>query len=153
MLKIGKSRRKIKFILKHLRKEDAEELQAAHGRNWFSKTLNSTMQADAIIGVDRDTGVPILMFGSKSVGDGRAVIWLLSTSAIERKKFALIKKAKQELALIEQKHSFLFNCVHERNYKIIHLLKSLGFKILNYNGSLNPKMKFFYKRVWKKGLL
>lgn len=153
MLKVGKSRKKIKFILKHLRKDDAEELQVAHGDNWFTKTLNSTMRADVIIGVDKNTDVPILMFGSQSVGDGRAVIWLLSTSAIERKKFALIKKAKSELDLIEKKHSFLFNCVHEKNSKILHLLKSLGFEILNYNGSLNPQMKFFYKRVWKKGLL
>lgn len=111
------------------------------------------MQTDVIIGVDKNTDIPVVMFGSQSVGDGRAVIWLLSTSAIEHKKFALIKKAKSEMDLIEKKYSFLFNCVHEKNYKIIHLLKSLGFEILNYNGSLNPKMKFFYKRVWKKGLL
>lgn len=152
MYKVQKSRKKIKFILKHLRKEDYEEMRVAHGENWFAKTLKITMKADVIIGQSKKTNVPIVMFGSRDVGEGRAVVWLLSTSGIEHKKFALIKNAKKELALIEQKHSFLFNCIHEKNFKMLHLLKSLGFRILQYNGSLNLEMKFFYKRIMKKGL-
>lgn len=153
MIKVQKSRKKIKFILKHLRKADVDELKVTHGENWFAKTLKNTMRADVVIGVSKSLGIPITMFGSQGIGDERAIVWLLSTSAIEHKKFALIKNAKKELSLIEQKHSFIFNCVHEKNYKIIHLLKSLGFHILQYNGSPDPHMKFFYKRIWKKGVL
>lgn len=153
MIKKNKSRRKLKYVLKHLRHDDKVEMIEIYGQNWFPKVLKSMMKADFKIGISNN-GKPFAVFGCSAVENLNdcGIVYLLSTAEIENKKFTIIKNAKKELMEYERKYKLLFNFIHRRNFKMINLLKYLGFNFLHYNLNDNPNTQFFYKRYYLKGL-
>lgn len=151
MIKKQKSRRKAKYILNHLREADRQEMLEAYGDKWFQRVLNSLMKVNFVVGVSKRTGKPFVIFGDKADENNNGVIFLLSTKEIENRKFALIRASRQELAQIESKYDMIYNLIHDRNYKMHHLLKALGFRVMKYI-QVKKNFKFFYKRNFLKGV-
>ena len=151
MIKKQKSSSILKFVLNHLRFEDEQEMIEAYGEKWFQKVFNSLMKVNFVVGVSKRTGKPFVIFGDKADVDNNGVIFLLSTKEIENRKFALIRASRQELALIENKYDMIYNLIHDRNYKMHHLLKALGFHVMKYL-QVKKNFKFFYKRKLLKGV-
>lgn len=151
MIKKQKSRRKAKYVLNHLREADRQEMLEAYGDKWFSRVFRSLMKIDFVIGVSRRTNKPFVIFGDKADENNNGVVFLLSTDEIENKKFQLIKASRKEIERISNKYDMIYNLIHDRNYKMHHLLKALGFRVMKYI-QVKKNFKFFYKRKFLKGV-
>ena len=149
MIKKSKSRRKLKYILNNLREADRQEMFELYGANWYSKTLNSIMKTDFVIGVSKRTGKPFAVFGHKAEFEKYGIIFLLSTPEIENKKFSLVRSAGIEISKIEKQYDMIFNFIHKSNFKMLKLLEQLDFKFLECD---RINYKFFYKRKILKGI-
>ena len=89
MLKKCTNKNEYCFILDNLRDEDKEELFLLFGDSWYSATLNSLKNSDALIFLGNNGSgeiVPVSMGGFypiKNKNYKMACVWLLSTKFVK----------------------------------------------------------------------
>ena len=161
LLKKSKNNKDVKFILNNLRAVDIEESKFVYGENWKKASLKNIMNptCQVVIGVDKDTNLPVCMGGVSPMGEyvnGIGVVWFLSTDDIKKHKYSVLKEFKKQFEEYDKTYWFLYNFIFHKNRLAKNWLKWLGFcfDLKNiYKTKVSLEFEFFYRIRKPKGLL
>ncbi|MBQ8476101.1 DUF2833 domain-containing protein [bacterium] len=153
-----KNARDVKYILKHLRAIDIEEIKAIHGENWFNIVYKSIMETDFEVLIGKKGNKPVCMGGAWAIDKNTkdvGVVWFLTTPEIQKHKVQILREFKKEIKKYDKKYWLLYNFIHEKNYSAKSWLKWLGFKFENpkpFGIKMPEGFEFFYRVKIIEGL-
>ena len=134
-----------KFLSRHLRKADYNEVKAVLGEVTEDALLFSMNCTDEPYTIT-DDGIPAGIFGVAPVGEGVGAVWLLGTDALVHGKWRFLRESKEWLERISEGYDLLFNYVDERNKLHIRWIEWLGFTFihrhLHYGAEKRPFLEF-----------
>ncbi len=154
MLKEKSEEKDYLYILKNLRKEDKEEVQAVWGDTWEENLLRSIKKYNVLVVIGknmRGDKVPIAMGGFVCLFEKHsdiACVWMLTTTDADKNKILLMKEIDKQIKEAGQKYKILYNYIYKSNKEAKKWLNKLGF---NFNKpkpegmELKEGFEFFYK--------
>lgn len=126
----------IKYILDNLRKEDKIEVKEARGRYWKKEILESLKNTNypVLLGKTKEKDIPVLICGAWNIDKNNpaiAIVWMLSTSEIEKHQISFLKELKKEIAYYDEKFAITFNHIYKSNILAKKWLKWVGYRFPN----------------------
>lgn len=147
----------IKYVLERLNPEAVAELKVLFGNDYKNQAfqiIRATRGDKFIIKLEK-TNEPVGIYGIIPMKQETACgIFFLTTSNIHKgNKIKLLKGAKKQIAIWEQKYETIMDSCHKTSETIKKWLKLLGFKP---SGWEDNNIEVYYKGVWsdeiEKGL-
>lgn len=136
------------FLSRRLRREDIQELCVSSGIGPLEALLQG-MEASsphAWVLEEAETHEPYLMGGTRNMGGGIGIVWLLASEDILRHALTVQKEATHMIRQIFQHGEYraVGNVVSAANHRTIAWLKRLGFSLVHKNVPLGHQGELFH---------
>lgn len=115
-------------IAEQMRDADKAEVELLAGQSPLEAlAVGYVNSAECITGIGKGGELVCMAGVVKTDVKGYAAVWMLSTSAVERNKKALLRDGKKWLARMRKQYGTLANVVTADNSTHVGLIKHLGF--------------------------
>jgi len=130
-----------------LRQADIDEVKAASGLDPLT-ALTLSLQISPLCFTVFGDGLQLAMFGAKPEDNptiGR--IWMLGSDEIHDHRFGFLRKSREWVDYLQERHPLLYNYIDARNTVHIRWLQWLGFSFINEVHGYGFEQRLFYQFV------
>ena len=139
----------VRYLADNMRQRDVEEISAQSGHTPEQCLLYCFFASKPCMTMVSRHGHVMGMWGVVPEGQGGR-IWMLGTEGMVADKLdrrVFLRKSKEQLALLFNHYSVLFNVVDARNVVHVRWIRHMGFTFLAKHAEWGPERRLFYEFV------